>query len=324
MRAFLTSLRDGIDTRRVESEVLDPAVLSLATLPESAEQTDGRVRVEELIAGIKRDARFHDFRPLVVLTGRDLARVGCASLFGYADRNSQIAIVSTFRLQHPDPETMRVRLENLIRHEIGHLQGWRHCKEPGCLMCPAQTPEELDDRANHPCLRCSRRAARTSVWLRRASAALFLVLAFAGLNLSAYLLKPSPKAPFALTEAPPPADEAAGLLLFNGMRLNHSNSLIDPADAPEALNRLYRMIDPPPLHVMQRGDHEAAVVYENSELLRIRHDQPVAEATRLAEQLNDLLVAKGSRNSLCAECHLDRKPEVLEAANGRKWNIGPY
>ena len=46
------------------------------------------------------------------------------------------------------------RLRNLILHELGHLQGLKHCRTPGCLMTPVMAIEELDYRQDLPCEIC--------------------------------------------------------------------------------------------------------------------------------------------------------------------------
>jgi hypothetical protein len=283
--------------------------------------------VDPLIASLDGDESLRRFRPLVAVTGRDLSRSGCGSLFGYADRSRQICVVSTARLGWP-PEKLRARLENVIRHEIGHLQGLNHCRRRGCLMRPARIPADLDQRNSAPCPGCSRRPLSGGAILRRAAALLFLVSALAAMNLAASLLRPAPKTPFALVTAAMerPGGNAASprLLSFNGRPLDFTAALIDVANAPEELNRLFRLVDPPPLTVAPRGGKEAAILSGEAELLRVRHDRPMEEAGQLAGQLNELLEAKGARSSLCAECHRERKPEVLEAAYGRKWGIGPF
>lgn len=318
MRLFLTHLRDGTTSHRLGSAHPDWLAAPDTPLPDDATGTEGRVLVEKLIACLDRDESLREFRPLVVLTGLDLAQDGCASLFGYADQGRQIGIVSTFRLGHPDPARTQLRLENVIRHESGHLRGLPHCRQQGCLMHPARDPEDLDERSAEPCSRCSRRRSLSIAILHRAAAVFFLLLAFAGINLADTLLQPAPLAPFAA------AAGSSELLLFNGTPVEFSSSLVDPAGAPRELNRLFMMLAPPSLGVRTHDAREAAVVSGEREILRVRHDQAVVEADKLAAQLNELIEAKGTRTSLCAECHLARKTEVLEAAYGRKWGIGPF
>ncbi len=318
MSSFLTILRDGTDSPRFGLQSPDWSPAPDVTLPDVATGPEGRVLVEELIACIDREESFRDLRPLIILTGRDLVKSGCSTLFGFADEGRRIGVVSSFRLEHPDPARVQARLKKVIRHEIGHLQGWHHCRQPGCLMHPARNAEDLDVRMTELCPRCSRRRSLATTTLHRTGAALFLTLAFVTANLLATLLQPAPMTPFA---------EAIGLterLVFDGTPVKFSSSLVDPAAATRELNRLFTILTPTSLSTRANGNREASVLAGETEILRIRHEQPVEEATRLAAQLNEILEAKGSRSSLCAECHLERRPEVLEAASGRKWGIGPF
>lgn len=318
MSSFLTILRDGTAYPWFGLQSPDWHYAPDATLSDVATGPEGKVLVEELIACIDRDESLRDFRPVIILTGRDLAKSGCSSLFGFADQGRRIGVVSSFRLEHPDPARVQARLTKVIRHEIGHLQGRRHCRQPGCLMHPARHAEDLDGRMTELCPRCSRRSSLATTTLHRTGAALFLTLAFATVNLLATLLQPAPMAPFA---------EAVGVserLVFDGTPVKFSSSLVDPAVATRELNRLFTILTPPSLITRASGEREASVLAGETEILRVRHEQPVEEATKLAIQLNEILEAKGSRSSLCAECHLERRPEVLEAASGRKWGIGPF
>lgn len=327
MMASLAVLRDGSGSSGTRLEIPDWNFLGDVALPETAATADGRIRVEELVSRMARENPLAGFRPLIIVTGCDLERSGCGSLFGYADRTEQIGVVSTFRLGQSGSELAKSRLVNVIRHELGHLEGRSHCRQPGCLMHPVRRPEDLDGRSSEPCPRCMQHRTIAAAIRHRVAACLFLVLVFTGVNLAASLLKPAPPAPFAATSRPHrPAAGTGSMerLFFNGTPVDNSASLVNPHEAPEELNRLFLLVDPPVLGVAPRGGGEAAILSGETELLRVRHDQPMEEAARLASVLNGLLAGKGTRSSLCAECHLERKPEVLEAASGRRWGIGPF
>jgi len=320
----MASLEGDPEAVGLESDALDPQELPQVTPPGEAIGSDGRVEVDKLIAAAAQDDALQRFRPLVVVTGHDLARSGCESLWGYADSQKQIAVVSTARIRHADPARTRARLDNLIRHELGHLEGWSHCRHPGCLMCPARNPDALDSRSAGPCAHAKPRRRWSSPLWHRVAAVTFLLMLFGATNLVAVLLKRAPRAPFALSNAASPEDAPAGRLMFNGQRMRHSSAVVASDEIADELNRLFRMIDPPELRVVARGGQEAIVMAQDAELLRVRHEQAAAEAEQLTRQLNGLIAAKGSRHSLCAECHLERKPEVLEAANGRKWTLQSF
>jgi len=102
---------------------------------------------------------------------------------GYADTRRMVAVVSTARLDDPaHPELLAARIINEAAHELGALNGLRHCKHPGCVMHPVTAAGELDRRRATPCGACPRRG----VWARRlatvAAAAAMLALALS-LNL---------------------------------------------------------------------------------------------------------------------------------------------
>jgi archaemetzincin len=144
----------------------------------------GRVPVERAIEWARRAVPGTD--PVLVVTDGDLTMRECQWLFGFADVEQAVAIVSTRRLApRTDPARMRTRLENEIAHEAGHLRGLRHCRNPFCVMRPVNDPRELDTRPIADCGRCG------SAWSPRArvvAAGLFLAAMVGGLNVLMPLL----------------------------------------------------------------------------------------------------------------------------------------
>jgi hypothetical protein len=133
---------------------------------------------------------------VLVLTDRDLAMPGCDFLFGFAERKRGVAVVSTFRLGGAsDPITLAGRARNEIAHELGHLEGLRHCANADCVMRLVRSVPELDTRPHTTCGRCPR-AKRLSISSGVAITAAVL-LAFAGLDAGlGPLLGPGFQAPF--------------------------------------------------------------------------------------------------------------------------------
>lgn len=182
--------------------------------------------------------------PLLLATGRDLAAPGCASVFGYADRRLRVAAVSVFRLQSPAPGLVRERATKVAIHELLHLEGRRHCKDPSCVMYPVSGLEQLDRRGMQLCPRCQRPARR---WRAAAlAAAACLALSFAvDASLKTLVRKASP---------------FSWRLRHGGAEVLYRKSAVlklpgetQARAAAEVLNRLFADIDPPPLAVRTAG-----------------------------------------------------------------------
>jgi archaemetzincin len=76
-------------------------------------------------------------------------------VFGEADRESKIALVSVFRLrQGADGEVLRRRLQVEGTHQAGHLLGLSYCEDPRCVMFLATTPAEVDRKGGSLCNVC--------------------------------------------------------------------------------------------------------------------------------------------------------------------------
>ncbi len=122
-------------------------------------------------------------RPALLITTQDLALPGFASLFGYADRDRGIAVISTFHLG--DGACLRHRMENEMAHELGHLHGRRHCLAADCVMRPVTAAAELDSRPSTLCAECAAGESRPRRAAKLAVAAAFLCTAVVS---SSYLL----------------------------------------------------------------------------------------------------------------------------------------
>lgn len=82
-------------------------------------------------------------------------------VFGEADRESRIALVSTFRLrQGADTEQMRRRVQIEAVHEAGHLLGLSYCEDPRCVMFLAQAPQDVDRKGLSLCNICRNELAK--------------------------------------------------------------------------------------------------------------------------------------------------------------------
>jgi archaemetzincin len=83
----------------------------------------------------------------------DLYARGMNFIFGQADPMTRIAIVSTYRLKGP---LSAERLAKEAVHEVFHLQGLGHCREPSCIMFLSNTIEDTDHKTIDLCSNCRR------------------------------------------------------------------------------------------------------------------------------------------------------------------------
>jgi archaemetzincin len=102
-------------------------------------------------------------RPVLLVIGQDLFRAGSLFLFGLARPSTGVSVVSTARLsneyynRHPDTGDFVDRIAKEGSHEIGHLSGLDHCRDPGCIMFNPCTLEDLDRKKKQFCPACRRK-----------------------------------------------------------------------------------------------------------------------------------------------------------------------
>jgi hypothetical protein len=220
--------------------------------------------------------------PTLIVTDRDLAMPGCASLFGYADRARRIAVISTNRLDDlVGTEQLRSRVHNAIAHEWGHLRGLSHCRSARCVMRPAREPEDLDRRPETLCPRCA--GGGWAARIRRSVAAcLFLGSIVATLNVVPdYLIGPPPEMPFTCAALDPsgvfsrtamgPEDHAH--IYFQGRELfelidkaGHASIRARSLPFAERLNALWRSDSSTELRVV-RASAGVARIYAGDEAI---------------------------------------------------------
>jgi archaemetzincin len=84
-------------------------------------------------------------------------------IYGEANVNSGVATLSTYRLISENPDTYvadYIFEERVIReatHEVGHLFGMDHCKNPRCLMRTCTCLSEVDEAGNVFCIECEKK-----------------------------------------------------------------------------------------------------------------------------------------------------------------------
>ena len=85
----------------------------------------------------------------------DLFVPDSAFVFGEADRESRVAVLSIFRLRgQADGELLRKRAQVEAVHQAGHLVGLSYCDDPRCVMFLATTPADCDRKTVALCNVC--------------------------------------------------------------------------------------------------------------------------------------------------------------------------
>ncbi|MGQ0507501.1 MAG: non-proteolytic archaemetzincin-like protein [Myxococcaceae bacterium] len=82
-------------------------------------------------------------------------------VFGEADRESRVALVSIFRLRNGnEKESLRRRTQTEAVHAAGHLVGLSYCDDLRCVMFLAQTPSDVDRKSVSLCNICRNELAK--------------------------------------------------------------------------------------------------------------------------------------------------------------------
>lgn len=250
----------------------------------------------------------------IFVTRKPLATARCKVVFGYASRRSKAAIVSLAGLESDSPEQTRRRLEGVIAHELGHLAGYRHCRTPGCVMRPAETPADLDTRRLILCPACRRRRA----WPPAASLLAFCVATSLLLNAAIERFRNRTQV-FNWR-----ADSVGGVIVLEGNEILRLRNPAAAQAAAQVLNELYASLAPPPLEIAQSGSG-LCIVAGGREVVALsavdtRGAAPDVFARQWAARLDPFLQGKGPQEQGCPACHVARRGEVLEAMDRRlRW-----
>ena len=103
---------------------------------------------------------------ILALSDVDLFVPDSAFIFGEADRESRVALLSVSRLKAPggalegEPLRRRVQVEGL--HLAGHLVGLSYCEDARCAMFLATTVQEVDRKQVGLCHVCRNELAKLS------------------------------------------------------------------------------------------------------------------------------------------------------------------
>lgn len=97
---------------------------------------------------------------LLGITARDLFLPTLTFVFGHAQLDGQVGVVSMYRLRQEnmglgaDPELSWSRLTREAAHELGHTYGLRHCARRSCCMSLSTSIEEVDVKSDDFCRSC--------------------------------------------------------------------------------------------------------------------------------------------------------------------------
>lgn len=94
-------------------------------------------------------------RFILGLTDVDLFVPDSPFIFGEADREAKVAVVSIARLrQNADLDQLRRRTQVEVVHQTGHLLGLSYCDDPRCVMFFATSVGDCDRKSVQLCNVC--------------------------------------------------------------------------------------------------------------------------------------------------------------------------
>jgi archaemetzincin len=89
------------------------------------------------------------------VTGVDLFVPDSPFVFGEADREAKVAVVSIARLRtSPEGDALRRRAQVETVHQAGHLLGLSYCDDPRCVMFFATSIQDCDRKGLALCNVC--------------------------------------------------------------------------------------------------------------------------------------------------------------------------
>ena len=105
---------------------------------------------------------------LLAITDFDLYKTSHRFIFGDADEQRRIAVVSLHRLrsdfygEDPDENVLFQRTLKECVHELGHAVGLKHCYNARCAMYYSNSIFETDNKMSHFCEVCEKRSRARS------------------------------------------------------------------------------------------------------------------------------------------------------------------
>lgn len=95
------------------------------------------------------------------ITDVDLYAPGLNFVFGEAESPGKFAIISLYRLKHPDKKIFRERMVKEAIHELGHTFGLAHCNNPSCVMYFSNSIIDTDKKSYMFCDTCLKKLKLT-------------------------------------------------------------------------------------------------------------------------------------------------------------------
>ncbi len=94
------------------------------------------------------------------VTDADLFMPDAPFVFGDADRQQKVAIVSVARLGGAQAGGLKRRLQIESLHQVAHLLGLSICEDPRCILFVPQSPAEVDRKNLTLCNLCRNEYAK--------------------------------------------------------------------------------------------------------------------------------------------------------------------
>lgn len=162
MDAAERTLREvfGRDVRRWPERPAPPAAHDAAR-----DQWNSALILRDLI-----DAGPTDGLKILAVTGLDLFIPMLSFVFGQAQLDGRVALVSTARLRQEfhglpaNPSLTARRLAREVVHEMGHVFGLTHCADPDCPMSLSTTIRMVDRKGDRLCGDCRLRLRDKAVF----------------------------------------------------------------------------------------------------------------------------------------------------------------
>jgi archaemetzincin len=159
---IIASLKDGLQ-QELAAEVIQSGEMPV---PANAYSARRRQYLAETFIPLLAPPRPSQGDLALGITAVDLYVPGLNFVFGLADSRQRCAVISLARLNPesyglpPDPKLFQERALKEAVHELGHLLGLGHCRNPACIMFFSNSLADTDRKGPGFCPECRRRLGR--------------------------------------------------------------------------------------------------------------------------------------------------------------------